>query len=326
MKTSRYVVIGIAALAAILLAFMVRTVLTPKPAATPVAAQTAPAAQPTIRVLVASRNIKAGEHLGESDLNWVDWPANLVNDAYVTDGPTGTKTAEAADASKAAPAGSEDARTNAVKTEAAKADVKKAKNEVEKAGAKAGQIAGDLMGASAKTAYVGGVAREDILANEPIIATKIVRADEGGFMAVMLNPGMRAVAVPVSVDNTAGGFILPGDRVDILVTHQGQSSGGTALESVEPVLRNIRVLAIDQQVQMEKDKQSVIGATATLEVAPTDGQALTLAKASGTLSLMLRSYADTAGPTGLVNAQAGSGNNSVRVFRNGQSSEVLVSR
>jgi pilus assembly protein CpaB len=313
MKTSRYVVIGIAALAAILLAFMVKTLLAPKPATTPVAVQAAPAAQPTIRVLVAARNIKAGEHLAESDLNWVDWPANLINPAYVTDGPTGAT-------KDAAPAGSEDAATNK--------QVKQASNQVEKVGAKAGQVANDLLGASAKTAYVGGVAREDMLANEPVIAAKIVRADEGGFMAVMLNPGMRAMAVPVSVDNTAGGFILPGDRVDILVTHQSQASGGSGtIESVQPVLRNIRVLAIDQQVQLDKDKQSVIGATATLEVAPTDGQALTLAKASGTLSLMLRSYADAQGPSGLVGgAEIGGGNDSVRVFRNGQSSEVLVSR
>jgi pilus assembly protein CpaB len=309
MKTSRYVVIGIAALAAILLAFMVRTLLAPKPAPAPVAVQTAPAPQQTVRVLVVTRNIKAGEHLNESDLNWVDWPANLVNPAYIVDGAPANQTG----ATKA-PAGSEDAAT-------------KAQAQVQKTSAKVGQVANDLLGASAKTTYVGGVAREDMLANEPVIATKIVRADEGGFMAVMLNPGMRALAVPVSVDNTAGGFILPGDRVDILVTHQTPLPGGGNMENVQPVLRNIRVLAIDQQVAMEKDKQSVIGATATLEVSPTDGQALTLAKASGTLSLMLRSYADAQGPSGLAsNAPVSGGNDSVRVFRNGQSSDVLVSR
>ncbi len=310
MKTSRYVVIGIAALAAILLAFMVRTLLAPKPAATPVAAvHAAPAPVQTMRVLVVSRNIKAGEHLNEGDLSWVDWPANLVNPAYIVDGPN--------NGAAKAPAGSEDA---AAKTPQAGA-------QVQKAGVKAGQIANDLMGGSAKAAYVGGVAREDMLANEPVIASKIVRADEGGFMAVMLNPGMRAIAVPVSVDNTAGGFILPGDRVDILVTHQAQMPGGGTVDNVQPVLRNIRVLAIDQQVQLDKEKQSVIGATATLEVSPTDGQALTLAKASGTLSLMLRSYADAQGPSGLAStAPISGGNDSVRVFRNGQSSDVLVSR
>jgi pilus assembly protein CpaB len=130
------------------------------------------------------------------------------------------------------------------------------------------------------------------------------------------------------VDNTAGGFILPGDRVDILVTHQTpQASGGGTVDSVQPVLRNIRVLAIDQQVNVEEGKQSVIGATATLEVSPHDGQVVTLAKASGTLSLMLRSYADAAGPSGAVAAApTGAGAQSVRVFRPDQTTEVMVSR
>jgi pilus assembly protein CpaB len=317
MKTSRYVVIGIAALAAILLAFMVRTLMAPKPAATPVAVQAAPAPQATVRVLVVTRNIKAGEHLAEGDLNWADWPANLVNAAYIVDGPNGANGAKAA-------SGSEDAATH----NGAKTTTQQAGAQVEKASTKVGQVANDLMGGSAKTTYVGGVAREDMLANEPVIATKIVRADEGGFMAVMLNPGMRAVSVPVSVDTTAGGFILPGDRVDVLVTHQTQIPGGSGtVDNVQPVLRNIRILAIDQTVQTDKDKPSLIGATATVEVSPTDGQALVLAKASGTLSLMLRSYADAQGPSGLAgSAPISGGNDSVRVFRNGQSSDVLVSR
>jgi pilus assembly protein CpaB len=139
---------------------------------------------------------------------------------------------------------------------------------------------------------------------------------------------MRALAVPVSVDNTAGGFILPGDRVDILVTHQTpRTTGSGTVDSVQPVLRNIRVLAIDQQVAAEEGKQSVIGATATLEVSPADGQIVTLAKASGTLSLMLRSYADAAGPSGAVAAApTGAGDKSVRVFRPDQTTEVMVSR
>ena len=93
------------------------------------------------------------------------------------------------------------------------------------------------------------------------------------------------------------------------------------------MLRNIRVLAIDQQVSVEEGKQSVIGATATLEVSPTDGQVVTLAKASGPLSLMLRSYADAAGPSGAVAAApTGAGDKSVRVFRPDQTTEVMVSR
>lgn len=311
MKTSRYAVIGLAAIAALILAFLVRGMVAGSGSHKAEASVQAPPTQPTARVLVAARDLPAGTRLTEADLNWQDWPVNTLNAAYVVDG--GSPVAAAAPA-----AGSEDA--------AAKKDdhvaVKKPANEVVQA------IADKVAPSAAKEAYVGGVTRESILANEPIIDAKIVRADEGGYMAVMLNPGMRALAVPVSVDNTAGGFILPGDRVDILVTHQTpRTTGSGTVDSVQPVLRNIRVLAIDQQVAAEEGKQSVIGATATLEVSPADGQIVTLAKASGTLSLMLRSYADAAGPSGAVAAApTGAGDKSVRVFRPDQTTEVMVSR
>lgn len=304
MKTSRYVVLGIAAIAGILLFFLVRGLIAGK-ATTEATASATPAPPPvaTAHVLVAARDIKAGNHLSEEDLRWQEWPANMVVPVYITDQPVETA------AAPQPAAGTEDTAAKAEQT-----------------GSDIAATAQRLIGPNAKTALVGAVAREDINANEPILEAKVVRADQGGFMAVMLSPGMRAIAVPVSVDNTAGGFILPGDRVDILVTHQTPRTGGGTLDSVQPVLRNIRILAIDQQVKTD-DKQNIIGATATLEVTPVDGQALILAKASGTLSLMLRSYADASGPSGVVTAApVGGGDGSVRVFRNGQPTEVLVSR
>ncbi len=317
MKTSRYVVMGIAALAAILLAFLVRGMIGGGKATTEAKASIqAPPAQQTERVLVAAHEIKAGSRLTAEDLTWQDWPVNSINAAYIVDG------AQPGNAAMATP-GSEGSATTTTAT-----TVKTVTSGNATANGVVQTVADKVMPSGTLQAYVGGVAREDILANEPIIDAKIVRADEGGFMAVMLDPGMRAMAVPVSVDNTAGGFILPGDRVDILVTHQTQKSGGGSVDSVQTVLRNIRVLAIDQQVSADKDKQSVIGATATLEVTPEDGEAVTLAKASGTLSLMLRSYADASGPSGVVNARpvGAEADTSVRVFRNGQTSEVMVSR
>jgi pilus assembly protein CpaB len=311
MKTSRYAVFGLAAVAALILAFLVRGMIAGKGSHEAAASVQAPPPQPTTRVLVASRDLAAGTRLTEADLTWQDWPVNTLNPSYIVEGGA------APAATTAAPvAGAEDA---AVKGEAKV--VTKKPNEIVQA------VTDKVAPSPTKEAYVGGVVRENILANEPIIDAKIVRADEGGFMAVMLNPGMRALAVPVSVDNTAGGFILPGDRVDILVTHQRPASnGGAPVDSVQPVLRNIRVLAIDQQVAAEEGKQSVIGATATLEVAPSDGQIITLAKASGTLSLMLRSYADAGGPSGAVAVAPTGSDQSVRVFRPGQTSEVMVSR
>lgn len=323
MKTSRYVVMGVAAVAAILLAFLVRGMISGKGSHEAKASVEAPPAQQMARVLIAVHEIKAGTRITEADLTWQDWPVNSLNPAYIVDGGMPASVTAAATADGAA-AGAEGAPAAPVVTKEAKTGV------AGKAGDVVQAVADKVAPSASKEAYVGGVAREDILANEPIIDAKIVRADEGGFMAVMLQPGMRALAVPVSVDNTAGGFILPGDRVDILVTHQlqRQGGGGGTIDSVQPVLRNIRVLAIDQQVTTEKDKQSVIGATATLEVTPQDGQVVTLAKASGTLSLMLRSYADAAGPSGAVTmAPTGSNDDQpVRVYRNGQATEVTVSR
>jgi len=312
--TSKYVIYGVAALAAVLLALLVRNMMTGKPSTPAKASVEAPAPAPTARVLVVSRDIKAGTRLADGDLSWQDWPIASLNPAYIVDGGNPSN--------NPAPA---QGKTPAPGSESAVAVSKPADGVV---GGVAQSVKDKIAPSAAREAYIGGVARQDMFANEPVTDDKIVRADEGGFMAVMLHPGMRAMAVPVSVDNTAGGFILPGDHVDILATHQTpRASGAGTIDSVQPVLRNVRVLAIDQQVNADKDKQSVIGATATLEVSAHDGEVLTLAKASGTLSLMLRSYADAAGPTGVVDATpSGDGQQSVRVFRNGQATEVLVSR
>lgn len=302
MKTSRYVVLGIAGFAGILLFFLVHGMMSGKATRPAAATVVAPPVQ-TVRVLIAAHYIKGGSRLGDADLQWQDWPVNTLNPAYIVDGARPGSTA----------AGTEEAARKA--------------GGIQAATAAAGDAARHVLTPGAKEAYIGGVARQDILANTPITDSQVVRSDEGGFMAVMLQPGMRAMAVQVSVENTAGGFILPGDRVDIMATHQAPKTGGGTNDSVQSVLRNIRVLAIDQQVQTQKDKQSVIGATATLEVTPADGQALTLAKASGTLSLMLRSYADSDGPSGVVaNGSPSAAQDVVHVFRPGQVTDVTVSR
>ncbi len=304
MKTSRYVVLGIAGFAGILLFFLVHGMMSGKAARPAAATVVAPPVQ-TVRVLIATHDIKGGSRLSDADLQWQDWPVigNSINPAYIVDGPHPGTTA----------AGTEEAARKS--------------GGVQAATQAASDAARHVLTPGAKEAYIGGVARQDILANTPITDAQVVRSDEGGFMAVMLQPGMRAMAVQVSVENTAGGFILPGDRVDIMATHQAQKAGGGTNDSVQTVLRNIRVLAIDQQVQTQKDKQSVIGATATLEVTPPDGQALTLAKASGTLSLMLRSYADSDGPSGVVaNGQPNAAQDVVHVFRPGQVTDVTVAR
>lgn len=318
MKASRYVVMGVAALAAILLAFLVRGMVAGKSSKVAKAETQAVASMvpQTVKILVAARDLKPGDRLTEADLVWKDWPQNLLNPIYILDSQSVSVAANPV-------AGSEEAAAKAQKGGA-----KKAVENVANAAAKA------LTGDAAKMKFVGGVVREGMLANEPIIESKIVKADEGGFMAVMLEPGRRAMAVPVNVESTAGGFILPGDHVDVLVTVTVPRDGKPGnYVYVSPVLSNIKVLAVDQQVVAEQGKQTVIGATATLAVKPEEAEILALAKGAGSLSLTLRSYADVGGRSAIEanrpeGASAGSGSEeqSVRVYRNGQASEVTVSR
>lgn len=145
-------------------------------------------------------------------------------------------------------------------------------------------------------------------------------------MSVVIGPGMRAMSLPVSVDASAGGFVLPGDRVDVLVTHAGRDTEGGFV--AEMVMRNVRVLAIDQQTGTEEGARAIVGAVATLEIPEGDMQVMARAKAQGNVVLALRSYADYGGPSGRAapeRAEANGPQNSVRVFRAGQPSQVTVS-
>jgi len=131
----------------------------------------------------------------------------------------------------------------------------------------------------------------------------------------VLQPGMRALAIGVSVESGAGGFILPGDRVDII---QSQSDDG--VETTRTVMTNIRVLAIDQAAAAPADAKAVVGAVATLELTPSDAEFIALAEQQGELILALRSYADVAGPSGraVTSRQVRRTSTAVRVWRNGQ--------
>ena len=167
--------------------------------------------------------------------------------------------------------------------------------------------------------------REPILSGEPVIERKIVRDGQGGFMAVVLQPGMRAMALPVTVESGAGGFILPGDRVDVLQSKRVDKAGGGGQDVIGKLLmRNLRVLAIDQTTEPEKNAKSVVGATATLEVTAADAPKLARAKTQGDLMLALRSYADAGGPSGAVGGNEEG--ERLRVFRAGQASEVMASQ
>lgn len=167
---------------------------------------------------------------------------------------------------------------------------------------------------------VGSTVRQAILAGEPITAQKIVQAGGAGFMSAILSPGMRAVSVSISVETGAGGFILPNDRVDVILTTRGR---GTGQQDSRTILSNIRVLAIDQTYREEGGKQVVIGKTATVEVSPAQAETLAQAAASGVVSLALRSLADVDAKAAEEKKAAYSG--SVTILRYGSPSRVTLS-
>lgn len=131
---------------------------------------------------------------------------------------------------------------------------------------------------------------------EPILKEKLVPLNSG-FLSAMLPHGKRAVAIRISAENTAGGFILPNDRVDVIHTVDQQSEGHNEQVS-RTILTNVPVLAIDQSIDegskddKAKTKAAAIGKTATVELDPGQAEVVAAAEAKGRLSLALRSAAD----------------------------------
>ncbi|PVB59371.1 Flp pilus assembly protein CpaB [Labrenzia sp. 011] len=142
---------------------------------------------------------------------------------------------------------------------------------------------------AANKEHVGQIARAPIFAGEPIRPERLITTDKG-FMSAILPKGKRASAVSVEAETTAGGFILPGDKVDLILTRESDS-GATS----ETILENIRVLAIDTTTAGEQDKKSLSPKkTATLELTLPQSEIVAQAQQIGTISLALRSAQDSA--------------------------------
>jgi pilus assembly protein CpaB len=140
----------------------------------------------------------------------------------------------------------------------------------------------------------GSIARAPFIAGEPIRQQKLVKADGSGFMAAVLPAGMRAISTEISPETGAGGFILPNDRVDVILSKREKNPDRNApdIVSSEIILTNVRVLAIDQAPKEKEGQNTVVGKTATLELKPEQSETLARARQSGTLSLALRSISD----------------------------------
>ncbi|NEU96837.1 Flp pilus assembly protein CpaB [Bradyrhizobium uaiense] len=144
----------------------------------------------------------------------------------------------------------------------------------------------------------GSIARAPFIQGEPIREQKLVRADGSGFMAAILPTGMRAVSTEISPETGAGGFILPNDRVDVLLSKRDKNPdrNGADIVNSEVILTNVRVLAIDQAPKEKDGTNALIGKTVTLELKPEQTETLARARQSGVLSLALRSIADNNAP------------------------------
>ncbi len=185
--------------------------------------------------------------------------------------------------------------------------------------------------------YTGAVTRVGLFAGEPILAPKVVKTGEKGQMAALLSPGMRAIAVRITTDSAAAGFIQPGDRVDVILTTQirnpqmtptGRNAANTYVSNA--ILENVKVLAIGQTNTPSPDGSStILGNTALLELSLDDAELLQEAQSRGELSLALRGL-DKRMPGHVPSAATTRRNkstgqvSSMVIYRNGQKQQVAI--
>ena len=298
MNPVRLLIVLVAAVSAIGLAVVMQRAMGGKPAVAPTAVAATVAGKPMTQVLVAKRDLAIGTRLTGDDVTWQAWPTETVIAAFITNGAALPKPEGAA-----------------------------------KVTAVAASAASDMIGGvDPARAVEGAIVRDAILTGEPITPRKIVRGGDGGYLSVVLSPGKRAMAVPVSSETAVGGFVLPGDRVDVLQTRDEVSGGGDGggpgkVLVAETILQNVRVLALDQSTAAEKGAKSIVAATATIEVSPIDAEVLTKAKATGPVTLALRAYTDLGGPSGVTSRpvrRKAEEDAFVRINRGGTTSNVSV--
>ncbi len=181
------------------------------------------------------------------------------------------------------------------------------------------------------------IVRSPILEGEPISEAKLVKAGASGVMAALLKPGMRAVTTRISVDTAAGGFIQPGDRVDIILTQTVQpnrtSSGinqnNQRIFIADTIFENVHVLAIDQTYSTSAEGgAAVIGSTATFEMSQQDAELLQQSVSKGDLSLTLRgivrSNARAISTAKIIEKKQVETESTLTVYRGGQPQQVAI--
>ena len=137
----------------------------------------------------------------------------------------------------------------------------------------------------------GSVVRRGIAAGQPIVKGLVVKSGTRGYLAAVLRPGYRAFTIKISATSGIAGLIFPGDRVDLMMTHKVKV-GKKGQKVTETILKNVRILALDQMVNDQKG-QAKLRKTATMEVTRKQAEMLAVADQLGRLSLSLRSLALT---------------------------------
>lgn len=142
------------------------------------------------------------------------------------------------------------------------------------------------------TDFNGAVVRRQLKAGQPVPQDALMRSGEGGFMSAVLEPGMRAVSIAVNATTGNAGFVSPGDRIDLIVTHRikNSSSAGGMDESVvsETFVHDLRVVAVDQMLDNPENK-AILAKTVTMECTPRQAEQIAVATEMGKISLALRS-------------------------------------
>ncbi len=271
-------------------------------------------------VLVASRNINPGEILSSKDVVWAEWPKAIVEDRMILESEFVIPSADVPPTQvglvvrpemPGEPVAQPAAVTEEPVKEPAKSSKKKKKETAKKDEAVAEVPTKAASGNDATIQVVGAVARRRILVNEPISPDALIKRGDRSIGSAVVSPGMRAISVQISAASGAGGFIAPGDYVDVLlsIAHnikvvgadgEAESAQGMAITlpdgdslvkyTTETVMRNVRVLAIDQKLGRDEDAGPAdVGKTATIEVSPHDAEKLLTANQLGSLTLVLRS-------------------------------------
>jgi pilus assembly protein CpaB len=146
--------------------------------------------------------------------------------------------------------------------------------------------------ARAVETFTGAVTRQALVAGEPIVSERVVQPGAQGFMAAILKPGWRAVAIAISAESAVAGFIMPNDRVDVILTRKVQMNGGASEEArSDIILQDVRVLAIEEHFRQPSGDDAddpIRGDVATLELSPRDSETLALADELGDITLALR--------------------------------------